>query len=167
MKQNAADDEIKLAIARIFASMCKNSFKRAKIVFNEIQADVIAAMISDKKEAISTAASLIVQNMIYSLTDLENKRKIKKQINEVYEFSKNIFFLSFFAYPIGSLIYFLVLSPRGTRIHRRNISKHYNAHYGTEMFRLWSRQLYRFVFEVCGPRSRLWLDIKIHCVRFA
>ncbi len=112
LKQNVADDEIKLAIARIFASMCKNSFKRAKIVFNEIQAEVIAALISDKKEAISTAASLIVQNMIYSLTDLENKRKIKKQINEVYEFCKRIFIMfitiEFFFFSSYLLLYIFI-----------------------------------------------------------
>jgi hypothetical protein len=64
---------------------------KAKIVYNELQADIIAGLISDKNEQISTAASLIVQNMIYSLTDLDSKRKMKKQINETFQFS-NFFF---------------------------------------------------------------------------
>ena len=58
------------------------------MVYNQLQADIIAGLISHPNEQISTAAALIVQNMIYSLTDLENKRKIKKQINEIFPFSK-------------------------------------------------------------------------------
>ncbi|CAF0749986.1 unnamed protein product [Brachionus calyciflorus] len=90
IKNSGENDEIVLSITRIFASLCKNSFKRAKIVFTQLQAELIATLISHKTEAISTAASLIVQNMIYSLTDLDNKRRIKKQINQSFEFTPEV-----------------------------------------------------------------------------
>lgn len=60
------------------------------MVFNQIQSELIEKLISVNDESISTAASLIVQNMIYSLTDLENKRKIKKPVNEAFDFSESI-----------------------------------------------------------------------------
>jgi hypothetical protein len=87
---NANNDDIKLTITRIFASLCKLSSKRAQSVYSKIGPVIIAELISNPKESISTAASLIVQNMIYSITDLENKRKIKKQINEIYDFSLEV-----------------------------------------------------------------------------
>ena len=58
-------------------------------MFNQVQYELIEQLISANDESISTAASLIVQNMIFSLTDLENKRKIKKPVNEPFEFSKS------------------------------------------------------------------------------
>lgn len=91
IKSSDSNDEVTLAITRILASLCKNSFKRALMVFNQLQTNMIASLISHQKESISTSSSLIVQNMIYSLTDLEVKRKTKKQINQSYEFSKFIF----------------------------------------------------------------------------
>jgi hypothetical protein len=49
--------------------------------------EIVASLISHKKESIATAAGLIVQNMIFSLTDLENKRKnVKKQVSVPFEF---------------------------------------------------------------------------------
>ncbi|RMZ96061.1 hypothetical protein BpHYR1_001189 [Brachionus plicatilis] len=90
IKNCDSSEEVTLSITRILASLCKNSFARAKIVFNQLQAELIASLISHQKETISTAASLIVQNMIYSLTDLENKRKTKKQINQSYEFTQEV-----------------------------------------------------------------------------
>lgn len=88
IKNSDPSEEVTLAITRILASLCKNSFARAKIVFSQLQAELIASLISHEKESISTAACLIVQNLIYSLTDLENKRKTKKPINQSYEFSE-------------------------------------------------------------------------------
>lgn len=86
--KNEKDEEVILSIARIFASLVKNSFKRAKIVYNEVPPELIASLISHKKESIATAAGLIVQNMIYSLTDLEHKRKtVKKQVSAPFEFT--------------------------------------------------------------------------------
>ena len=58
-------------------------------MFSQIQYELIEQLISVNDESISTAASLIVQNMIYSLTDLENKRKIKKPVNEAFDFRKS------------------------------------------------------------------------------
>ena len=95
IKNSDPNEEVTLAITRILACLCKNSFPRAKIVFNQLQAELIASLISDPKESVSTAASLIVQNMIYSLTDLDTKRKTKKPINQSYEFSEWLFFLFF------------------------------------------------------------------------
>lgn len=82
--------QVKLAITRIIASMVKGSFSRAKQVFNEMEAEVIASLISDKRESISTAASLVVQNMIFSITDLHAMRKQKKQIDEPFDFSHEV-----------------------------------------------------------------------------
>jgi hypothetical protein len=59
-------------------------------VFNRLQHETIASLISHKTESISTAAALIVQNIIFSITDLENKRKIKKPQNEVYAFTAEV-----------------------------------------------------------------------------
>lgn len=56
-----------------------------------MQQEVIANLISHSDEEISTAASLIVQNIIYSITDLESKRKnIKKAFNEIYPFTPEV-----------------------------------------------------------------------------
>jgi hypothetical protein len=91
LKSNAENDEVVLSLTRLVSSLVKNSFKRAKVVFNELQADLIAGLISHKKEEISTAASFIVQNIIFSLTDLETKRKtIKKPANQVYDFTHEV-----------------------------------------------------------------------------
>lgn len=93
LKELVADknDDIKLAVTRIIASVAKNSSKRAQKVYGQIGPTLIAELISHEKESISTAASLIVQNMIYSITELEDKRKnVKKQINEVYDFAHDV-----------------------------------------------------------------------------
>lgn len=51
----------------------------------------MASLISHANEDISTAAALIVQNIIYSVTDLENKRKnVKKSVNEVFDFTPEV-----------------------------------------------------------------------------
>jgi hypothetical protein len=171
--------DARLAITRIFASICKNSFKRvislfslmfycnrcflflnfhlffksskAKRVYNELQSELIAELISDKSEAISTAAGLIVQNMIYSLTDLDNKRRIKKQINETFDFGIAIFkhsnlflfcFVLVFVFLFNLNLKMNSFRPRDTRLHRRDISLYSYANHGPEMSRLWSRQLH-------------------------
>lgn len=60
-------------------------------MYNALQFEHIAKLIAHKLESISTAASLIVQNIIYAITDLENKRKhVKKQVNEPHQFSKEV-----------------------------------------------------------------------------
>lgn len=60
-------------------------------MFNQVQQEVIAELISHADEEISTAAALIVQNIIYSVTDLENKRKqIKKAYNELFPFTAEV-----------------------------------------------------------------------------
>ena len=63
-------------------------------MYNEVQPELIGALISDASEAISTAAALIVQNMIYSLTDLNEKRRLatvnKKPVNESFEFTYEV-----------------------------------------------------------------------------
>jgi hypothetical protein len=79
------------AIYLFFINFTKNWRKflksKAKIVYNELQADVIAGLISHKSEQVATAGALIVQNMIYSITDLDNMRRTKKQVNETFPFS--------------------------------------------------------------------------------
>lgn len=60
-------------------------------MFNEVQQETIASLISHSNEEISTAAALVVQNMIYSVTDLEEKRKnFKKSVNETFPFSAEV-----------------------------------------------------------------------------
>ena len=89
--KNEKDEEVILGITRILASLVKNSFKRAKTVYNQMPPEVVASLISHKKESIATAAGLIVQNMIFSLTDLENKRKnVKKQVSAPFEFTPEV-----------------------------------------------------------------------------
>lgn len=81
------NEELILSVTRIFANMVKNSYKRAKLVYSTVPPEVLANLISHKKESIATAASFIIQNMLYSMTDLENKRKtVKKQVSTPYEF---------------------------------------------------------------------------------
>lgn len=56
-----------------------------------VQEEIIASLISHQNEDISTAAALIVQNIIYSITDLEHKRKtVKKSVNELFEFTPEV-----------------------------------------------------------------------------
>lgn len=85
---SAKDAEVVLAATRVYACLCKNSFNRAKVVFNTLQFENIARLISSKNETISTAASNMVQNIIYAVTDLDEKRKKKKPVNVPFEFSK-------------------------------------------------------------------------------
>lgn len=42
----------------------------------------------NKNEELSTATSILIQNILVSLTQLEEKRKVKKRINEHHGFSK-------------------------------------------------------------------------------
>ena len=59
-------------------------------MFNVVQYEQIASLISHQDKDISTSAALIIQNMILSLTDLENKRKhTKKKSHVELEFSKS------------------------------------------------------------------------------
>lgn len=60
-------------------------------MFNEVQQDTIANLISHTNAEISTAAAQIVQHIIYSVTDLEEKRKnVKKAVNEIYSFTTEV-----------------------------------------------------------------------------
>lgn len=81
------NEELVLSVTRIFSGLVKNSFKRAKLVYNTVPPELLASLISHQKESIATAASIIIQNLILSLTDLEEKRKtVKKQVSVVYDF---------------------------------------------------------------------------------
>lgn len=91
LKKEKANEEVVLGVARIFASLVKNNFKRAKIVYNSVPPEIIAGLVAHKKESIATAAGFIVQNMLLSLTDLESKRKnVKKQVSHPFDFTPEV-----------------------------------------------------------------------------
>ncbi len=59
-------------------------------VYGEISFGKICSVLSENNDALSTAASVLIQNLLLSLTGLEDKRKtIKKKINVPFEFSKS------------------------------------------------------------------------------
>lgn len=89
--QKEKNKEVLLGITRLIASLCKDSMKRSKTVFNQVQYELIAELISYDDQEISTAGALIIQNMILSLTDLENKKTHqRRKVHNPVEFSPEI-----------------------------------------------------------------------------
>lgn len=87
--QKEKNKEVLLGITRLIASLCKDSMKRSKTVFNQVQYELIAELISYDDQEISTAGALIIQNMILSLTDLENKKTHqRRKVHNPVEFCK-------------------------------------------------------------------------------
>lgn len=86
-------------------------------MFNQIQQETISSLISHQTESISTAASLIVQNIIYSITDLEQKRKTKKAANEAYEFTAEV---NAYIDDIFRCIVMLIMDPKCSGYGRDN-----------------------------------------------
>ncbi len=110
-------NDVILAVARVLSTMCKNSLKRSKTVFNQVQYELIAALISHEDHEISTAAALIIQNMILALTDLENKRAHVKRHSNPIEFSPEI---QEYIDEIFRAIIMLIMDPKCSGVGRDN-----------------------------------------------
>lgn len=116
--ENDKKPEVILAVTRILATLCKNSMRRSKTVFNQVQYELIAGLISSPEQETSTSAALIIQNMILALTDLENKRKhIKKQVNNPHEFTPEI---QEYVDEIFRAIIMLIMDPKCSGVGRDN-----------------------------------------------
>ncbi|CAF1354600.1 unnamed protein product [Rotaria sordida] len=81
------DDRIcVLGTLRILAAIVKNSYKRAETIYNKLGLKPIARCFAMNDAEIPTSASILVSNMIMSLCDLENRRKVRKPANVAYNF---------------------------------------------------------------------------------
>lgn len=109
--------DVILAVARVLASLCKNSMRRSKTVFNQVQYELIAGLISHTNQEISTSSALIIQNMILSLTDLENKRKHIRKQTQPLEFSPEI---QEYVDEIFRAIVMLIMDPKCSGVGRDN-----------------------------------------------
>lgn len=109
--------DVTLAVARILSTMCKGSMKRSKTVFNQVQYELIAALISQEDVEISTSAALIIQNMILALTDLENKRQHIKRHSNPIEFNPEI---QEYIDEIFRAIIMLIMAPTCSGVGRDN-----------------------------------------------
>ncbi|CAF4711677.1 unnamed protein product, partial [Rotaria socialis] len=75
-----------LGALRIFAEIAKNSYKRAEIVYNTLGLKPISRCFAMNDAEITTSASILVHNMLMSICDLENRRKVRKPVNVPYNF---------------------------------------------------------------------------------
>ncbi|CAF1543404.1 unnamed protein product [Rotaria magnacalcarata] len=75
-----------LGALRIFAEIAKNSYKRAEIVYNTLGLKPISRCFAMNDVEIPTSASILVHNMLMSICDLENRRKVRKPVNVSYNF---------------------------------------------------------------------------------
>ncbi|CAF1091303.1 unnamed protein product [Rotaria magnacalcarata] len=75
-----------LGALRIFAEIAKNSYKRAEIVYNTLGLKPISRCFAMNHAEIPTSASILVHNMLMSICDLENRRKVRKPVNVPYNF---------------------------------------------------------------------------------
>ncbi|CAF3365913.1 unnamed protein product [Rotaria socialis] len=87
-----------LGTVRVLASIVKNSYKRAELVYNKLGVPLMGRCLAMNDTEIPACTTILVHNIIMSICDLENRRKIRKPINvpfnfdqPVIEFINNIF----------------------------------------------------------------------------
>ncbi|CAF2646097.1 unnamed protein product [Rotaria sp. Silwood2] len=81
------DDRISvLGTLRILAPIVKNSYKRAETVYNKLGLKPIARCFAMNDAEIPTNASILISNMLLSICDLENRRKVRKPVNVAFNF---------------------------------------------------------------------------------
>jgi hypothetical protein len=74
-------------------------FFKAEIVYHKLGLQPIARCLAMNDPEIPASASVLVHNMIMSICDLENRRKIRKPINVPFNFGiEFLFSLSIFFY---------------------------------------------------------------------
>jgi hypothetical protein len=61
-------------------------FLQAEIVYNKLGLQPIARCLSMNDPEIPASAAVLLHNMIMSICDLENRRKIRKPINVPFNF---------------------------------------------------------------------------------
>ncbi|CAF0903987.1 unnamed protein product [Rotaria sp. Silwood1] len=75
-----------LGTLRILAEIVKNSYRRAETVYNKLGLKPIARCFAMNDAEIPTNASILISNMIMSICDFENRRKVRKPVNVSYNF---------------------------------------------------------------------------------
>ncbi|CAF3735363.1 unnamed protein product [Adineta steineri] len=79
-----------LGVLRILSAIVKNSYRRAEIVYNKLGLKPIARCFAMNDAEIPTNASILIHNMLMSICDLENRRKVRKPMNVAYNFDKPV-----------------------------------------------------------------------------
>ncbi|CAF4336017.1 unnamed protein product, partial [Rotaria magnacalcarata] len=70
-----------LGTVRVLASIVRNSYKRAELVYNKLGVSLIGRCLAMNDTEIPASTTILVHNIIMSICDLENRRKIRKPIN--------------------------------------------------------------------------------------
>ncbi|CAF0734157.1 unnamed protein product [Adineta ricciae] len=85
------DDRISvLGTLRILSALAKNSYKRAENIYNKVGLKLIARCLAMDDAEIPTNAAILIHNMLMSICDLENRRKVRKPMNVPYNFDQPV-----------------------------------------------------------------------------
>jgi hypothetical protein len=88
-----------LGSIRILSSIAKNSYKRAEIIYQKLgNLQLIAPCLAMNDEEIPASTAVLLHNIIMSICDLENRRKIQKPINVPFNFGIDFPFYSHIQY---------------------------------------------------------------------
>ncbi|CAF3540047.1 unnamed protein product [Adineta steineri] len=79
-----------LGTLRVLASIVRNSYKRAENVYLKLGLQPITHCLAMNDTEIPSSAAVLLHNMIVSICDLENRRKIQKPINVPFNFDQSI-----------------------------------------------------------------------------
>ncbi|CAF0748495.1 unnamed protein product [Adineta ricciae] len=81
---------ILLGTTRVLASLVKNSYKRAELIYLKLGLPSIARCLAMSDADIPASAAVLLHNMIMSMCDLENRRKIRKPTNVPFNFDQSV-----------------------------------------------------------------------------
>ncbi|CAF3590275.1 unnamed protein product [Rotaria sp. Silwood1] len=81
---------IVLGFIRVLASIVRNSYQRAETIYNKLGLQLFARCLAMNDTEIPASTAILVHNMIMSICDLENRRKIQKPINVPFNFDQSV-----------------------------------------------------------------------------
>ncbi|CAF4439319.1 unnamed protein product, partial [Rotaria sp. Silwood2] len=79
-----------LGIIRVLGSIVRNSYRRAEMIYNKLGLQLIARCLGMNDTEIPASTAILVHNMIMSICDLENRRKIHKPTNVPFNFDQSV-----------------------------------------------------------------------------
>ncbi|UJR26868.1 hypothetical protein I4U23_008179 [Adineta vaga] len=77
-----------LGTLRILGALAKNSYRRAEIIYTKLGLKLIGRCLAMNDTEIPTNAAILIHNMLMSICDLENRRKVRKPMNVPYNFDQ-------------------------------------------------------------------------------
>ncbi|CAF0902489.1 unnamed protein product, partial [Didymodactylos carnosus] len=75
---------------RLLSSIVKRSYSRANLVLDKIGLNQISRLLATDDQEISTLSAILLHDIILSICDLENRRKIKKAVNVPFNFEPQV-----------------------------------------------------------------------------